>query len=101
MKFVNILKAFSACSRENARYDRLIVAAPCSKRKRLVTKDGKKGARKRLTVFIPRTRQRYFFERLFEDEMMVMISSVAVENFEPFGKASCSQHLFAAIPCEI
>ena len=54
-------KALSACSRENARYDRLIVAAPCSKRKRLVTKDDKKGAWKRLRVFIPRTRQFTYF----------------------------------------
>ena len=31
---------------------------------------------------------------------MMIISSAKVENFEPFGKAFCSQHPFAAIPCE-
>lgn len=39
------------------------------------------------------------FYRLFEDDMMI-ISSAKVENFEPFGKAFCSQHPFAASPCE-
>lgn len=31
---------------------------------------------------------------------MMIISSAKVENFEPFGKAFCSQHPFAASPCE-
>ena len=39
------------------------------------------------------------FSRLFEGDMMI-ISSAKVENFEPFGKAFCSQHPFAASPCE-
>lgn len=42
---------------------------------------------------------RLTFYRLFEDDMMI-ISSAKVENFEPFGKAFCSQHPFAASPCE-
>ncbi|CAH3188191.1 unnamed protein product, partial [Porites evermanni] len=31
---------------------------------------------------------------------MMIISSAKVENFEPFGKAFCSQHPLAASPCE-
>ena len=30
----------------------------------------------------------------------MMISSVKVERFEPFGKTFCSQHPFAATTCE-
>lgn len=54
-----------------------------------------------MKVFKPRARQFcfVFIYRLFEDDMMI-ISSAKVENFEPFGKAFCSQHPFAASPCE-
>ena len=33
-----------------------------------------------------------------DKEVLMMISSVKVEKFEPFGKAFCSRHPFAALP---